>query len=572
MSNTNPPSTARIRGVNLGGWLLLERYITPYLFAVTECHRRGNFCWYPGSLSAPPNAKHCSQECIQQPVLMKNVFNATDYPLDEWNLALSLPPKAGEEWVNYHFEHFIKFEDLQKIKAAGITHVRVPLPHWILGDVKVDEPWIVGARWKYFKRLCEWCRQIGLEVWPNIHTAPGSQNGFDNSGRQNLIKTCAGWNDNPKSIPRSLRVVDQVTKQIKKDELSDVVTGFGILNEPFADCNFTMYQDFLDSGLVIVRRNLGPDINVFVSDLFLAPRFNNGEWWLDPDEYNNTYLDSHYYHLFADAEREMSPKEHIAHICEPEPGQDMLDCCWQDNVTKTTTPSEGVGRIVTEWSTAYDAMPGELLKVVLESIRETGVAALQDRQLSDDRKKFLKQFAQAQIVSFEQAGIPGLNHGWFYWTLKLEGGAFAEWDFLRALQDGWFPDIQAPTVDSESVYGTCWEIYNQTTTDTAGDVIRTYPDEYGVGDNYWDPDHLSYAFKTKHQNEDDRISVAISGGDDVRGGTAGEEDIQHLALLFAAVCVILTLLGGWRQFRQRKRKWQYTSIQDAASKFAVPKV
>ena len=27
-----------------------------------------------------------------------------------------------------------------------------------------------------------WCKEEGIQVWPDLHTAPGSQNGFDNSG------------------------------------------------------------------------------------------------------------------------------------------------------------------------------------------------------------------------------------------------------------------------------------------------------------------------------------------------------------------------------------------------------
>jgi hypothetical protein len=31
-----------------------------------------------------------------------------------------------------------------------------------------------------------------------------------------------------------------------------------------------------------------------------------------------------------------------------------------------------------------------------------------------------------------------LGRGWFYWSLKMEGGAFIEWDFLRGVREGWF--------------------------------------------------------------------------------------------------------------------------------------
>jgi glucan 1,3-beta-glucosidase len=346
-----------------------------------------------------------------------------------------------------------------------------------------------------------------------------------------------------------LEVVDEVTTQIRKDHLTDVVTGFGILNEPYVDCEINKYQDFLEKGLEIVRRNLGPDTSVFVSDLFSAPRFNDGEWWLDPQKYNNTYLDSHYYDLFDERERKMSPREHIAQVCDPVPGQNLLDCCWQDGPSITnSTPSEGVGRIVTEWSAAYDAMPGELLKVVLQGIRQNnGVAALWDRKLSAGRKSFLKKFAEAQIISYEQASIPGFNHGWFYWTLKMEGGAFAEWDFLRGLEEGWFPTIQPPTVDSESVYGSCSDILKQT--DEGWDIVRAYPNK---GDEaYWDPEGLSELFDKEQHNATD-VGISVS--------RAGRRNDGRLIALFATLVVFLFIIS--RKVLRSRRKWQYMPIDD----------
>lgn len=173
-----------IRGVNLGGWLVIERYIVPYQYAITTCHLEGDLCWYPGALSAPdvtdPDYKVCDFEKCK-PARFESVFGWPDYPVDEWHLTTAFPKETdAERWLNYHFENFIKREDLVQMKRAGLTHLRVPLPHWILGNIASDEPWIPGDRWKYFLRLCQWAREIGLEVWPNLHTAPGSQNGFDN--------------------------------------------------------------------------------------------------------------------------------------------------------------------------------------------------------------------------------------------------------------------------------------------------------------------------------------------------------------------------------------------------------
>ena len=55
------------------------------------------------------------------------------------------------------------------------------------------------------------------------------------------------------------------------------------------------------------------------------------------------------------------------------------------------------------------------------------------------------------------------------------GGAFAEWDFLRGLQEGWMPKIPDPTVASEDLYGSCYSIYNRTSDDYSL-IVDEFPD------------------------------------------------------------------------------------------------
>ena len=69
----------------------------------------------------------------------------------------------------------------------------------------------------------------------DLHTAPGSQNGFDNSGHTGD----ALWDKSMANVNRTLRVVDQIaTKVAEDDALSSVTTGFGLLNEPDAGIDY----------------------------------------------------------------------------------------------------------------------------------------------------------------------------------------------------------------------------------------------------------------------------------------------------------------------------------------------
>jgi glucan 1,3-beta-glucosidase len=277
----------------------MERFITPYMFAITSCHLQGDFCWYPGQLSAPPTEsphhKYCNlYHC--EPHIMDSAIGGKDFPIDEYSLSKSFPSRAlAREYFTYHWDNFVTKQDVKKMKDAGVTHIRVPLPHWIMGDIQEDEPWIDG-QWLYFVRFVGWCREYGMEVWPDIHTAPGSQNGFDNSGQ--LLPggpTCQNWSGSEENVKRSLKAVKDITKAIMRDNLEDVVTGFGVLNEPFQDCDINVVKSFYNEALNTVRNVMGEDTSVFIGDMFNATMWNNG-WWADEEHYSNTYLDSHYYH------------------------------------------------------------------------------------------------------------------------------------------------------------------------------------------------------------------------------------------------------------------------------------
>ena len=72
------------------------------------------------------------------------------------------------------------------------------------------------------------------------------------------------------------------------------------------------------------------------------------------------------------------------------------------------------------------------------------------------------------MVAWEGGGV-----GWFYWNFKMEGGAFAEWDFLRGVREGWIPTLE-PSVRAEDAFGTCESIIFKT--DDSMDIVDTFPD------------------------------------------------------------------------------------------------
>ena len=470
----------------------------------------------------------------------------------------------AEQWFNYHFDNFVQFDDLVKLQQAGVTHLRVPLPHWILGNMdEEDEEWIVGHRWQAFVKVCRWARQLGLQVWPDLHTAPKSQNGFDNSGQSLPYTTCQVWINDPVNVNRSLAVIGEIAHAVVDADLQDVVTGMGLLNEPYADCDMATYRDFIDRGLDIVRATLGADTTVYVSDLFQATNFNDGSWWLDASQYNNTFLDSHYYQVFDETTRALSPRQHIAFTCENH-ARRATSCCYQDAPQYNTTPSAAVSRMVGEWSASFDSLPNQRVTEVMEGIAQTGVAPYWDRQLSAERQDFLRHYIQAQMVTWEAAEA-GTASAWFYWTLKMEGGAFAEWSFLRGVEEGWFPTpLPPPHVPSQERFGTCQDILFRTKDDMS--IVHEFPDPTQV----WTPSsvvidddvvlsHGDSLLRNKTSTSTTTTDTLHAGGGPNNNHHAVIHFLEHWQLPLGALALAVGVVG-FRLIKKYCKRSKYSPI------------
>lgn len=124
----------KIKGVNLGGWLVLEKWMTTELFRKTKAD-------------------------------------------DEYYLAHDLDPMIYEDRINMHRKYFINESDIARMKIQGITHIRVPIPYFIFGDRK---PFISCI--ENLDELFNWADFYGLKVLLDMHSVAYSQNAFDNGG------------------------------------------------------------------------------------------------------------------------------------------------------------------------------------------------------------------------------------------------------------------------------------------------------------------------------------------------------------------------------------------------------
>lgn len=66
------------------------------------------------------------------------------------------------------------------------NYVRIPLGFWAVETLD-SEPFLEGVAWQYFVRALGWARKYGLRVLLDLHGLPGSQNGWNHSGKAGVV-------------------------------------------------------------------------------------------------------------------------------------------------------------------------------------------------------------------------------------------------------------------------------------------------------------------------------------------------------------------------------------------------
>ncbi|KAJ7133535.1 glycoside hydrolase family 5 protein [Mycena epipterygia] len=167
------------RGVNLGGWLVTEPFITPALY--------------------------------------EKYVNSSSIPIvDEWTLSIAMGSNLATE-MEEHYKTFITEQDFANIAAAGLNWVRIPIGFWAIEAIN-DEPFLVGTSWTYFLKAIQWARKYGIRIFMDLHALPGSQNGWH--GVMGIA-----------NAQRTLTYLRILTEFASQDQYRDVVCVIGIVNE-----------------------------------------------------------------------------------------------------------------------------------------------------------------------------------------------------------------------------------------------------------------------------------------------------------------------------------------------------
>ncbi|KAL2817343.1 glycoside hydrolase superfamily [Aspergillus granulosus] len=391
-----PYGSRPIRGVNLGGWLSLEPWITP------------------------------------------SMFKGYSDVIDEYTLSKQLGDSAAKT-IEQHYAEFITEQDFVDIRDAGLDHVRIPFSYWAVSPID-GEPYVPKIAWRYLLRAIEYCRKYGIRVKLDPHGLPGSQNGFNHSGKQGSINWLNG-DDGDANAQRSLDFHDKVSKFFAQDRYKNVVTIYGLANEPYMlSLDIEKVLNWTTTATELVQKN-GISAWVAFHDGFL----NLSKWKsMLKNGPSDMLLDTHQYTIFNTAQIVLNHTAKVNLVCND----------WHAMIAEINTTSAGWGpTICGEWSQA-DTDCAEYLNNVGRGTRWEGTYQPNDDTMycptadsaptcscrsanadpsdySDDYKTFLQTYAEAQMSAFETA------MGWFYWTWHAESAP--QWSYKTGWQNGFMP-------------------------------------------------------------------------------------------------------------------------------------
>ena len=125
------------------------------------------------------------------------------------------------------------------------------------------DPYVPGA-WPYLLQALNWAKQNGLHVILDLHGAPGSQNGYDNSGQRTGNPM---WGSDPTTVPRTLDVIRFIANSI-----GGMIDILELINEPvaFVQSIGNVLGGFYQNGYQVVRGAAGTEIKVMIMDGFIG--------------------------------------------------------------------------------------------------------------------------------------------------------------------------------------------------------------------------------------------------------------------------------------------------------------
>ena len=273
-------TNSTIVGTNIGGWMVLEPWITPSLFyrflGKTRSEKVG---W------------------------------------DSYTFCEALGPEKGNQVMKEHWDTWYTEDHIKNLSDRGVKMVRLPIGDWTLEPYGPYIGCMDGAEEKITWML-DTCEEHGIQVWLEVHAWNGSQNGFDNSGQASQVnwlnethfehwptrtsEWLGHWNITtkqydemyPDNVKRSIKICIDL---LKKWGQHYALSAFQPVNEPWEFSDLPLLKSFYTAVRRMVQVLAKPGTKFVFHDHAINMPMNATDW---NDLFNDTediVLDHHYY-------------------------------------------------------------------------------------------------------------------------------------------------------------------------------------------------------------------------------------------------------------------------------------
>ncbi|XP_022740167.1 probable glucan 1,3-beta-glucosidase A isoform X3 [Durio zibethinus] len=416
---------SKVRGVNLGGWLVIEGWIKPSLFdgipngdmldgtqvqfkSVTlqkyvcaengggmdiSVNRDAASSWETLTLWRVSESEFqfrttqgqfltCYGNGCSVSATATSASSTETFQIERNNNGrIHIKIKSGT-YLQGHRNSFINVGDFEFLYRHGINTVRIPVGWWIAFDPDPPAPFI-GGTLEALDNAFSWAQAYNIKCIIDLHAAPGSQNGMEHSASRDGT---VGW---PTSdyISQTLHVIDFLASRYARHP---ALLGIELLNEPSAAAvSLDTIVSYYKQGYEVVRKR-SPSAYVII-----CQRIGNA----DPLELyqadigsHNIVVDLHYYNLFDTFFVNMSVLDNIQFIYQSREAQLQA-------LNGANGPLVFIGEWVNEWN------------------------------VTSGSQSDYQAFGRAQLEVYDAASF-----GWAYWTLKNDR---QHWDFEWNIRNGY---------------------------------------------------------------------------------------------------------------------------------------
>ncbi|KAK5715661.1 hypothetical protein LTR17_016730 [Elasticomyces elasticus] len=244
----------KANGVNLGGWLSLEKGIDPAFFN----------------------------------------DNGASEAIDEDSFCAVLGKNECGRLLEQRYASYFTEKDVDIFASYGVNTLRVPVGYWAFMPAIAGDNYYTGGQLSAFSALAKYAVNKGMHIIVDLHGLPGGQNGLDNQGKTGQLE----WWNSTTHYTETLKLVDLATKWITKQPHKDQFT-LGLINEPLpylyqfgqVDWSFDYLNKYYTDALAQIRKTT-KTMPVMFSDGFSGPQTWD-QWWANSTQ--NIVFDTHIY-------------------------------------------------------------------------------------------------------------------------------------------------------------------------------------------------------------------------------------------------------------------------------------